>query len=36
MNLNIAFNGVKGEKDARCGIRRAGHDFVGRPADVHH
>ncbi len=36
MNLNIVFNGVKGEKDARCEIRRAGHDFDGRPADVHH
>ncbi|HDR9101414.1 TPA: purine permease [Burkholderia vietnamiensis] len=34
--LNIVFNGVKGEKDARCEIRRAGHDFDGRPADVHH
>ncbi|RQV18830.1 hypothetical protein DF030_26485 [Burkholderia cenocepacia] len=36
MNLNIVFNGVKGEKDARCEIRRAGHDFDGRAADVHH
>lgn len=34
--LNIVFNGVKGEKDARCEIRHAGHDFDGRPADVHH
>ncbi|OXI32164.1 hypothetical protein CFB89_13570 [Burkholderia sp. AU16741] len=34
--LNIVFNGVKGEKDARCEIRRAGHDFDGRAADVHH
>lgn len=33
--LNIVFNGVKSEKEAKCDIRRAGHDFDGRPADLH-
>lgn len=33
--LNLVFNGVKSEKAAQCEIRRSGHDFDGRAADVH-